>query len=99
MKHAIFAFHGPKTADKTHLISVLSSGYVNFVQVYDIMNGSIFGSEIDDKRQCICHHLETNFPAVRTLGTFLTNMWVLAVSGVNKQTGTGTPMTTPYFNQ
>ena len=94
-KHAIFAFHGPKIADKTHLINVPSSGYVIFVQVYDIMNGSVFGSEIDDKGQCICHHLETNFPAAGILGTFLTNMWVLAVSSANKQTGT--PMTTPYF--
>ena len=85
LKHAIFAFHEPKIADKTHLINVLSSGYVNFLQVCDIMNGSIFGSEIDDNGQCICHHLETNFPAVGTLGTFLTNMWVLAVSGANNR--------------
>ncbi len=95
-KHASFAFYGSNIADKTHLIDVLSSGYVNFIQVYDIMNGSIFGSEIDDKGQCTCHNVDTNFPAVGTLGTFLTNIWVLAVSCVNKQTGT--LMTTPYFN-
>ncbi len=52
LKYAIFAFHGPKIADKTHFVNVLSAGYVNFIQVYDIMNGSIFGSEIDDKGQC-----------------------------------------------
>ncbi len=80
LKHAIFAFHGPRIADKTHLINVLSSGYVNFIQVYDIMNGSVIGSESDYKRQCTCHHLETNFPAVETLGTFLTNMWLLQFS-------------------
>ena len=95
LKHAIFAFHGPKIADKTHLVNVLSSGYVNFIQVYDIMNGSVIGSESDDKGQCTCHHLETNFPAVGTLGTFLTNMWVLAVFCANKQTSIS--MTTPYF--
>ena len=95
LKHAIFAFHGPKIADKTHLINVLSSGYVNFIQVYDIMNGSVFGSEIDDKGECTFHHLEANFPIVGTLGTFLTNIWVLTVSCVNKQIGT--LMTIPYF--
>ena len=94
-KHAIFAFHGPKIADKTHLIYVLSSGYVNFIQDYEIMNGSIFGSKIDAKGECICHHLETNFPAVGTLGTFLTNMWVLEVFCANKQTSIS--MKTPYF--
>ena len=73
-KHVIFAFHGPKIADKTHLNNVLSSGDVNFIQIYDIMNGSIFGSEIDDKGQCTCHNVGTTFPAVGTLGTFLTNM-------------------------
>ena len=95
LKHAIFAFHGPKIADKTNLINVLSSGYVNFIQVYDIMNGSVIGSESDDKAQCPCRHLETNFPAVGTLGTFLTNMWVLAVFCAKKQTSIS--MTTPYF--
>ena len=95
LKHALFAFHGPKIADKTHLINVQSSGYVNFIQVDDIMNGSISGSKFDDKGECICHHLETNFPAVGTLGTFLTNMWVLAVFCANKHTRT--PITMPYF--
>ena len=93
--HVIFAFHGPKIADKTHLVNLLSSGYVNFIQVYDNMSCSIFRSEIDDKRQCNCLNVNTNFPAVGTLGTFLTNIWVLPVSCVNKQTGTH--MTTPYF--
>ncbi len=46
LKHAIFAFHAPKIADKTYLINVLSSGYVNFVQVYDILNGSILGLKL-----------------------------------------------------
>ena len=59
------------------------------------MNGSVIGSESDDKGQCTCHHLETNFPAVGTLGTFLTNMWVLAVFCAKKQTSIS--MTTPYF--
>ncbi len=95
LKHAIFAFHGPKIADKTNLVNVLLSGYVNVLQVYDIMNGSIFGSEIDDNGQCTCHNVGTNFPVVGTLGTFLTNIWVLAVPCVNKQTST--PMTTPCF--
>ena len=90
-----FAFHGPKIADKAHLLNVLSSGYVNFIQDDDIMNGSIFGSEIDDKGQCTCHNVDTNFPAVWTLGTFLANIWVLDESCVNKQTGT--PIATPYF--
>ncbi len=53
------------------------------------------GSEIDDKGQCTFHNVDTRFPAVGTLGTFLTIIWVLAVSCVNKRTGT--PMTTPYF--
>ncbi len=95
LKHVLFAFHGPKIADKTHLVSILSSGYVNFIQVYDVLNGSIFGSEIDNKRECTCHNVDKNFSVVGTLGTFLTNIWVLAVFCVNKQTST--PMTTPYF--
>jgi len=49
LKHAIFAMHGPMIADMTHLVNLLSSGYVNFLQDYDVLNGSIFGSEIDDK--------------------------------------------------
>ncbi len=53
------------------------------------------GSETDDKGQCTCHNVDTNFPVVGTLGAFLTTIWLLAVSCVNKQTGT--PMTTPYF--
>ena len=31
LKHAIFAMHGPKIADTTHLVNLLSSGYVNFL--------------------------------------------------------------------
>ena len=44
-KHAILAFHGPKISEKIHLIQVLSSGYVNFIQVFDMVHGSILGSE------------------------------------------------------
>ncbi len=76
LKHAIFAFHGSKIADKTHLVNALSSEYSNFIQVYDIMNGSICGSEVHDDGEGTCHHFETNFPEEGTLGTFLNNIWV-----------------------
>jgi hypothetical protein len=70
-KHATFAFHGPDIADKTHLVNFLSSGSVNFIPVYDIMNGSIFGSEIDDNGQLTCHNVDTKFSAVGLLGLSL----------------------------
>ena len=95
LKHAIFAVHGPIIADKTHLVNVLSSGFVNFIQDYDIMNGSIFGSERDDKGECTSHELHTNFPEVGTLGTFLTKVQMLTVSCVLKVADPS--LKTPYF--
>ncbi len=41
------------------------------------------------------HELHTYFPTEGTLGTFLTNVWMLAISCVNKEDGPS--LTTPYF--
>ena len=46
-KHAMIAVHGPSILEKSHLVQLLSSGYVNFIQVYDVLNGFIFTSEFD----------------------------------------------------
>lgn len=45
-KHVILAFHFCKTTEKTHLIQLLSSECVNFIQVYNMLYGTIFGSAI-----------------------------------------------------
>jgi hypothetical protein len=37
-KHAIFAVHGPSILDKTHLVTLLSAGYLDFIQIYDVMH-------------------------------------------------------------
>ena len=46
-KHAMIAVHGPSIIDNLHLVQVLSSGYVNFLQVYDVLNGLTSSSEFD----------------------------------------------------
>ncbi len=66
-KHAIFAVHGPSILDKTHLVNLLSSGYLDFIQVYDVMHGSIFksfveNSVVDDSMDLICREADTSFP-------------------------------------
>ena len=43
---AIFACHGPIFSEKIQLVQALSSGYVNFIQEYDIMDACLFSSEI-----------------------------------------------------
>jgi hypothetical protein len=72
--HVILAVHGPSITEKSHLVQVLSSGYVNFIQVYDIMHCSIFASEFDEFEMLVCHRSETHFPTVQTLETFLQNL-------------------------
>ena len=63
-KHTVIAVHGPSIAEKSHLFHVLSSGYVNFIQAYDVMNGFIFASEFDKNKDLICHVSPTDSPAV-----------------------------------
>ena len=75
-KHALIAVHGPYISETSHLVQALSSGYVNFIQVYDVMIGYIFSSECVNKelpfRRC-----PTDFPVVGSLETFLENLGTL----------------------
>ena len=73
-KHAMISVHGPSITEKSHLVQVLSSGYINFIQVYDIMHFSIFASEFDKFKKLVCHRSETHYPTVQTLETFLHNL-------------------------
>jgi hypothetical protein len=43
--HAIFACHGPFFSEKIQLVQAFSSGYVNFIQEYDIMDGYLLSSD------------------------------------------------------
>ena len=75
-KHAIFAVHGPSILDKTHLVNLLSSGYLDFIQVYDVMHGSIFksfveNSVVDDSMDLACQEADTSFPDDGSLRAFL----------------------------
>jgi len=51
-----------QATEKSHLVQVLSSGYVNFIQVYDIMHGLIFVSEFAENEKLACQTSKNHFP-------------------------------------
>ena len=79
-EYAMIAVHGPNITEKSHLVQVLSSGYVNFIQAYDVMNGFIFASEFDKNKNLICQTSSTHFPTEEPLEDFFHNLGVLFVS-------------------
>jgi hypothetical protein len=79
-KHAMIAVNGPRIIEKSHFIQLLSSGYVKFIQVYDVLNGFIFTFEFDENKNLTCHTSQTHFPAAENLGTFFHDLGVLFVS-------------------
>jgi hypothetical protein len=73
----MIAVHGPTITEKSHLVQMLSSGYVNFIQVYDVMNGFIFASEFDKNKNLISqtrsiHNLGVLFVSCLSIGTIET---------------------------
>ena len=58
----MIAVHGPSITEKSHLVQVLSSGYVNFIQVYDVFNGLIFASEFDENEESYLSHESDSLP-------------------------------------
>ncbi len=79
-EYAMIAVHGPNITKKSHLVQVLSSGYVNFIQAYDVMSGFIFASEFDKNKNLICQTSSTHFPTEEPLEDFFHNLGVLFVS-------------------
>jgi hypothetical protein len=79
-EYAMIAVHGPSITEKSHLVQVLSSGYVNFIQAYDVMNGFIFASEFDKNKNLICQTSSTHFPTEDPLEDLFHNLGVLFVS-------------------
>ena len=79
-KHAMIALHGASITEKSQIVQVLSSGYVNFIKVYDIMNGFIFVSEFDENKNHICHMSQSHFPTAESLENFFHDLGVLFVS-------------------
>jgi hypothetical protein len=75
-KHTMIAIHGPSITEKSQLVELLSSGYINFIQDYDIMNGFIFVSEFDENNNLICHMSQTLSPAVEPLEDFFHNLGI-----------------------
>jgi len=92
----MIAVHGPSIIDKSNLVQVLSSGYVNFLQVYDVLNGLIFASEFDENKNLICHMSLTHSPVVEPLDTFFHNLGVLFVSCSTNGAVQTESMKTPY---
>jgi hypothetical protein len=95
-KHTMIAVHGPSITEKSQLVELLSSGYVNFIQVYDVMNGFNFASEFDEIKNIICHMIQTLSPAVEPLEDFFHNLGVLFVSFLGMRTVETESIETPY---
>ncbi len=95
-KHAMISVHGPSITEKSHLVQVLSSGYDNFLQAYDVTNGFIFASEFDKHKNLICHRSSTYFPTDETLDNFFHNLGVLFVSCASNEEVQSESMQTPY---
>jgi hypothetical protein len=95
-EYAMIAVHGPSMTEKSHLVQVLSSGYVNFIQAYDVMNGFIFASEFDKNKNLICQTSPTHFPTVAPLEDFVHNLGVLFVSCSSIGTVETESIKTPY---
>ena len=85
-KYAMIAVHGPSITEKSHLVQLLSSGYVNFIQAYDVMNGFVFASEFDKHKNLICQTSSTHLQTVEPLEDFFHNLGLLYVSHLS--TGT-----------
>ena len=68
----------PFFSEKIHLVRTLSSGYVNFIQKYDVMDGCLLSSDISSM------NLKTGFPGVESLKTFLQNLGEALVLSLNK---------------
>ena len=92
----MIAVHGPSIIDKSNLVQVPSSGYVNFLQVYDVLNGLIFASEFDENKYLICRMISTHFPAVEPLDNLFHNLGVLFVSCSSNGAVQTESMKTPY---
>lgn len=100
-KHAIFAVHGPSISDKTHLVNLLTTGYLDFIQVYDVMHGSIFKSDVDenmldDSMDLACQEADTSFLDDGSLRTFLHNICVLIACTLQDRV-VNKSMKSPYF--
>ncbi len=81
-KHAIFAVHGPSILDKTHLVNLLSAGYLDFIQIYDVMHGFIFKPDVDDKMLLPSQQADASYPQQGSLGAFLRNICVLVACNI-----------------
>ena len=66
-----------QATEKSHLVQVLSSGYVNFIQVYDAMHGFIFVSEFAENEIFACQMSKIHAPGVVILETFIHNLCIL----------------------
>ena len=77
----MIAVHGPYISETSHLVQALSSGDVNFIQVYDVMIGYIFSSECVNK-EVPFQRCPTDFPVVGSLETFIENLCMLFTSRV-----------------
>ena len=100
-KHAIFAVHGPSILDETHLVNLLTAGYLDFIQIYDVMHGSIFKSDVDDSMvddsmDLACREADTSFPYDGSLRTFLHNICVLIACTLQDRV-VNKSMKSPYF--
>jgi hypothetical protein len=95
-KHAIFAVHGPSILDKTHLVNLLSAGYLDFIQIYDVMHGFISKPDVDDKMLLPCQQADTSYPQQGSLGTFLHNICVLVACNIQGR-AVNKSMKSPYL--
>ena len=95
-KQAMIAVHGPSITEKSQLVQLLSSGYVNFIQVYDVLNGFIFASEFDENKNLVCHMCPTHSSAVEPLEDFFHNLGLLYVSHLSTGTVETESIETPY---
>ncbi len=100
-KHAIFAVHGPSILDETHLVNLLTAGYLDFIQIYDVMHGSIFKSDVDDSMvddsmDLACQEADTSFPYDGSRRTFLHNICVLIACTLQDRV-VNKSMKSPYF--
>ncbi len=95
-KHAIFAVHGPSILDKTHLVNLLSAGYLDFIKVYDVKHCSIFKPDVDDRMDLSCQQAGASYPQQGSLGTFLHNICVLVACNIQGR-AVNKSMKSPYL--
>ena len=92
----MIAVHGPSITEKSQLVQLLSYGYVNFIQDYDIMNGFIFASEFDENKNLLCHMSLAHSPTVEPLENFFHNLGFLFITCLSIGAIQTEPMQTPY---